>query len=130
MDILDRRELLITQQNPDMTIDYLVSLEGQIKQPRDNNITIKIAYVPDQEILQKRSLISYFEGVSQEVFPSLEYTGILLLNDFCNELVPRWLTIILSQDSDVDSHFQRHKIRLQDRQPNWSNSQLLSNHEW
>ena len=63
-------------QNPDMTIDYLVSLEGQIKQPRDNNITIKIAYVPDQEILQKRSLISYFEGVSQEVFPPLEYTGI------------------------------------------------------
>ena len=126
MDILDRRELLLTQQNPDMTIDYLVSLESQIKQPRDDIITFKMSYVPDQQILKKSSLISYFEAVDREAFPSLEYAGVLLLSDFCNELVPRWLMITLSQDTSVDH--QRHEIRLQDRQPNWNNPQLLSSH--
>ena len=124
MDILDRRELLITQPNPDMTIDYIVSLESQINQPKDDIITFKMSYVPDQHILKKSSLISYFEAVGQETFPSLEVTGVVLLNDICNELVPRWLMITLSQDTNVD--YQRHEIQLQDRQPNWNNSQLLS----
>ena len=126
MDILDRRELLITQQNPDMTIDYLVSLEGHIKRPREDIVIIKVSYVPDEQILKKSSLIGYFEAVSQEAFPSLEFAGILLLNDLCNELVPRWLMITLSQDTKVD--YQRHEIRLHDRQPNWNNPQLLSSH--
>lgn len=124
MDILDRRELLITQPNPDMTIDYIASIESQINQPRDDIITFKMSYVPDQQILKKSSLISYFEAIGQETFPSLEFTGILLLNDICNELVPRWLMITLSHDTNGD--YQRHEIRLQDRQPNWNNPQLLS----
>ena len=128
MDILDRRELLNTQQNPDESIDYLVSLEGQIKQPSVEIVTIKILYVPDQQILVESSLISYFESVGVEVFPSLEHMGILLLNDFCNELVPRWLMITLSQNTSTHGHNRRHEIRLQDRQPNWNNSQLLSSH--
>jgi len=126
MDIFERRELLSTQTNPDVTIDYLVSLDGQIEQVRNSPIGVKIFYVPDRQILNKTSLIDYLEGVGDEIFPSMEHAGIVLLNDFSNELVPRWLMITLSQNINVGGYSQRHEIRLQDRQPNWSNSQLLS----
>ena len=127
MEIFQRRELLTTQTNPDVTIDYLVSLQGQIRQGKNTPFSVKICYVPDQHILIKTSLIDYFEGVGHETFSSMEHAGILLLNDFCNELVPRWLMITLSQIIDVRGYSQRHEIRLHDRQPNWNNSQLLSN---
>ena len=128
MDILDRRRLLITKTNPDVTTDYVVSLGGRIAQSESNSIIIKLRYVPDELILSKASLPEYFERMANEELSSLEYTGIVLLRDFINEIVPRWLLINLSQPFDVDSFPQLHEIQLQDHQPNWSNPQLLSSY--
>ena len=128
MDILDRRRLLTTQTNPDVTTDYVVSINGRIKQSENNSIVIKVCYVPDELILCKSSLPDYFESIAREVFPSLEHAGNILLGDFINELVPRWLKINLSQPFNVDGNSQLHEVLLQDHQPNWSNSQLLSSY--
>ena len=125
MDILTRRQLLITQPNPDASIDYLVSLDGRINRSENKSITIQIYYVPDQEILDATSLSSYLKKVGADMHPSNENAGILLLNDFNNELVPRWLQITLSQTFYIDGYAQLHEIRYQDQQPNWSNSHLL-----
>ena len=128
MDILDRRRLLITQTNPDVTTDYVVSIDSRIKQSGNNSIIIKICYVPDELILSKSSLPGYFESIAHDVFPSLEYAGTILLRDFSNELIPRWLLITLSQPFNVDGFSQLHEVLLQDHQPNWSNSQLLTSY--
>ena len=125
MDILTRRQLLITQPNPDASIDYLVSLGGQINRSESKSITIQIYYVPDQVILDETSLSTYLKSIGAEVFPSSEHAGIMVLNDFNNELIPRWLQITLSQPFNIDGYAQIHEIRYQDRQPNWRNSPLL-----
>ena len=125
MDILTRRRLLITLANPDDSIDYLVSLDGLIKQTGRTSIDVKLYYVPDRQILETTTLSVYLDSVGAEEFPSIEYAGILLLDDFNNELVPRWLQITLSQNIGVKGNSQLHESRFQDSQPNWSNPQLL-----
>ena len=125
MDILDRRRLLITQPNPDESIDYLVLLNGRIKQSESGPIDVKINYVPDRQIIEATSLSIYFDTVGTEMFPSTENAGILLLDDINNELVPRWIQITVSQKFSVDDFTHLHESRFQDSQPNWSNSQLL-----
>ena len=97
--------------------------------PNQRKISDRIKnLVPDELILSKSSLPGYFESIADENFPSLEYAGTLLLRDFSNELVPRWLLINLSQPFNVDGFSQLHEVLLQDHQPNWSNSQLLSSY--
>lgn len=125
MDVLARRQLLITQPNPNDSIDYLVLLNGRIKHAQKGSIDVKINYVPDRQILEATSLSVYFDTVGAETFPSAENIGILLLDDFNNELVPRWVQITVSQKFNTDGLTQLHESRFQDSQPNWSNPQLL-----
>lgn len=49
-----------------------------------------------------------------------------LLGDFSNELVPRWIEIVVVTESSGPAGERTHRVVLQDRQPKWRNDDLLS----
>ena len=82
MDILDRRRLLITQTNPDVTTDYVVSIDSRIKHSGNNSIIIKICYVPDELILSKSSLPGILKASLMPCFPRWN-----MLEPYCSEIL-------------------------------------------
>ena len=137
MDTLTRRQLMVLSSNPDETIDFLVSLSGQVKQPLwystehspIKSIAIRICYVPDRLILEETSLPIYLDGIRTEKFSNKEQAGITLLNDLNNELVPRWLRVTLTSMNEIHGYPHTYEVCFQDSQPNWNNSKLLSGYQ-
>lgn len=118
MDTLVRREHLDTAENPNMRLDYVISLSGQIA----NLCRVDIRYVPDRAILTPASLTIYFERLRSVPWPRLEDVAVAMINDLNNELVPRWVQLKVSGESDG----LEHHITLEDRQPKWDNPALLA----
>ena len=118
MDTLVRREHLDTAENPNMRLDYVISLSGQIA----NLCRVDIRYVPDRAILTPASLTIYFERLRSVQWPRLEDIAVAMISDLNNELVPRWVQLKVSGESDG----LEHHITLEDRQPKWDNPALLA----
>ena len=138
MELLDRRNLLISLTNPDTSLDYLVSISGTIEtQTPTKGITdlsgtmdyskfieVTVHYVPDRLILDDSSITEYFNYYQDKMPNQIEELGINLLGDFNNELVPRWIKLFISiQDSKKNSI---KELSFFDSQPNWKNYNLLS----
>lgn len=118
MDTLVRREHLDTAENPNMRLDYVISLSGQIA----NLCRVDIRYVPDRAILTPVSLTIYLERLQSVQWPRLEDVAVAMISDLNNELVPRWVQLKVSGESDG----LEHHITLEDRQPKWDNPALLA----
>ena len=133
LDTVSRQQLLTTLSNPDESIDYLIKLENQIEKslwinPRTNElnlVTIDITYVPDRWILHDSSLSNYLRVLYKEPAETIEHAGLLILNDFNNQLVPRWISLKVIAFLTIDGVKQTKKICFQDQQPNWNNSSLI-----
>ena len=138
MELLDRRNLLISLANPDTSLDYLVSISGTIETqnttkgiPRlsgatahSKSIEVTVHYVPDRLILDDSSITEYFNYYQDKIPNQIEELGINLLGDFNNELVPRWIKLFITiQDSRKKSI---KELSFFDSQPNWKNYDLLS----
>jgi len=116
-DIHVRRALLITRRNPNPAHDYLCDLSTRL-----DRYEISIRYVPDKDLAQLEDLTAYFDAVFTHPDTSPEAFASLLLDDFNNELIPRWIQITLSLNS---SDPMTHRVILEDRQPNWDNAYLI-----
>ena len=123
---LSRRENLGTRPNPNRSSDYLVTLGGHLRD-RDGHDgpNVEIRYVPDQRIVGPDDWAAYLQAVAAQGWPTLEDLARTLLDDANNELVPRWISIIVSEDAGGESG-ARHRVMIEDRQPKWANPELLA----
>ncbi len=113
---LDRRALLATLANPSPSTDYVVTLEGAL-----GGATLRLTYVPDRLVVEPTAVAGYLAAVAALFWPSLEALGVALRDDLGDVLVPRWLRVTLRRQQDGVVH----ALRLEDRQPRWTNDRLL-----
>ncbi|MGB0683072.1 MAG: hypothetical protein ACPGOV_10210 [Magnetovibrionaceae bacterium] len=125
-DALQRRERLETKPNPEIQKDYIVTF-------RDLKIgqrSVDLWYVPDKLILDIYSVkywLKSFDTMLSSLRPpqsNLEEIAVLIRDDLNNELVPRWLQIILTE-AQADESGPAYQVILEDRQPRWDNRHLL-----
>jgi len=127
MDLATRRTLLNVSPNPNLNLDYVTGFEGRIGAPAfEHPADVILRYVPDRSILEAASYEAYLETIEQGSWGSLEEMAVTLLDDIRNELVARWVQVIVKHQPQGLSHLQRQAITLEDYQPNWDNEELLS----
>jgi 7-cyano-7-deazaguanine reductase len=117
MDVLARRALLATEDNPDIRFDYIVSLSGALKLGR-----VELRYIPDRVILTKGAFATYLTAFDTLEWRNIEAAAICILTDLSNELVARWVQVSLKGGSSEEGHH----VVLEDRQPRWDNARLLA----
>lgn len=106
------RELLAAAPSPDPRHDYLVGLEGMV-----GDAAVAVRYVPDRLVATAESTAGYFAALDAETAnASVEALALMVLDDFNNELVPRWIEILVKRDRPL-----RHWAQVEDRQPGWDN---------
>jgi hypothetical protein len=117
-----RRSLLTTRPNPRQNLDYLVRLEARQLAPPAR---IEIYYVPDRLILAPEALATYTAALGDLPRRPLEELAITILEDVSDELVPRWARVMVALEAPPDG-VGAHVVMLEERQPNWSNDDLLA----
>ena len=119
MDIHDRRGLLAAIPGPDTEHEVLVRLEQTVSfKGEPDPIQIRIMYIPDRLVLPGKCLQAYFNAVSTSDCEAQEALAVQLLDDFNNEIVPRWV--------QIDIITTGVQTTATDRQPGWDNPNLLS----
>jgi 7-cyano-7-deazaguanine reductase len=108
------RELLAVAPSPDPRHDYLVGLEGMV-----GTAAVAVRYVPDRLIATAESAVGYFAAL--DAGAAVEALALTVLDDFNNELVPRWIEVLVRRDQPL-----RHWAQVEDRQPGWENAQIFS----
>jgi len=116
----DRRAHLERAPNPAVARDYLTMLDGMA---RDLRARITVRYIPGKDILTPCSFRRCLDALGDDAKQSPERLAILVLDDFNNEIVPRWVQIRVARPGDGESN---HHVLIEDRQPNWDNPALLA----
>lgn len=111
-----RRALLTYWAPPREKPDSLLMIAGRV--PR-SQVRVVLRYVPGKRMIEHRSWDAYLAALADLLSRGIEAIAYAILEDLNNELVPRWLEIVVELDSG-------HKILLEDRQPNWDNPALLA----
>ncbi len=116
------RETLRTRPNPHREVDYVVILGGNVR-PRGvaAPLSLTLSYVPDRLIVKTRDWRRYLAELSAERMATLEELASRILSDANNEVVPRWLSLVVCDDTSGPPH----TVVIEDRQPNWDNPGLL-----
>lgn len=120
-----RREGLRTALNPNRDFDYVVSLQGKLGvEALGGEVILGLRYVPDREIVLDPDMDAYLTSVSGQAWSSIEEFAAAVLADLNNELVPRWVSVVVTLRRPRGS--AEHTVIVEDRQPNWDNRALLS----
>lgn len=82
---------------------------------------LALRYVPDRLIVEIGDWQRYLVALSAQDMVAPEELAARIISDVNNEVVPRWLSVVVSDDASSASH----KVFVEDRQPNWDNSDLL-----
>ncbi|MFH1805552.1 MAG: hypothetical protein ABID63_11765 [Pseudomonadota bacterium] len=126
LEIFQRRNLLLTEGNPGSGLDYVVTLQGTLK---GSSVVfparLTLRYVPDRLILRPDCLGAYFAEIETIVFDNFETAAVMLMEDFNNELVPRWINLRIDKQTADNKSVAHHEAALEDRQPKWNNPRLL-----
>ena len=127
MDPVERRSILKTVPNPNNDHDYLIELEDKIHPIRlviEDEVTICLRYIPDSCILVPAEYGNYLAGFEDEKFSDtgIEEIAGMILDDLNNEIVPCWINL----DISVAREGVKHRVVLEDRQPDWSNEALIA----
>ncbi|MBH89017.1 MAG: hypothetical protein CMF71_03130 [Magnetovibrio sp.] len=127
MDLNERRSLLVCIRNPDIKLDYVTSITGQLTNSRlGGSSFVNLNYVPDKTTLKPDSFGRYLGAIGDLEWGTLEEVAVAVINDVNNELVARWLQLSISAPNHAHYGIDRHEVMLEDRQPNWDNKGLLS----
>ncbi|MBI1776597.1 MAG: hypothetical protein HYR63_14725 [Proteobacteria bacterium] len=123
----ERRRLLASEPNPSGQVDYVVRLEADLGTVGKNDLSVRLCYVPDRDILQPAALETYLALLSQQPWLSLEAMTLAMLDDLNNEIVPRWTMIEIRAGKRAGMpQAVEHSVVVEDRQPGWSNPELLA----
>ncbi|MEQ8601958.1 MAG: hypothetical protein RIB45_01470 [Marivibrio sp.] len=112
------RRPIETLENPQPRIDYLVRLEGEAA---GGAALVTLMFVPDKRIVQADGFSAYLGRLSDfgaETQSLPERLALRILADLNDELVPRWVQIIVTISAG-------HQVLVEDRQPKWDNKSLL-----
>ncbi|MDA0239604.1 MAG: hypothetical protein O3A84_06205 [Proteobacteria bacterium] len=121
MNDIDRRGDLVLTQNPNRGLDYIISLEGIVESA--TALKVRLRYVPDRNILCPDSFSRYLDSLSAMTWESREQIAAHILDDINNEVVARWVQIMLQVTAEPTVP---HLVLMEDRQPKWDNPDLLS----
>jgi hypothetical protein len=125
-DRAERRRLLVSELNPGGQHDYLVLLDAELGAIGAVDVHVRIAYVPDRDILQPGALETYLNLLSKQPWLSLEAMALAILEDLNNEIVPRWIMVQLGGGRRAgEPQTIKHGVTVEDRQPGWNNPELL-----
>ena len=116
------REMLTTLPNPGEEYDYVATLEGPIGTLQDSAVTLSLRYIPDRLVVDSESFMGYARKMASGQWPNLEALAVAIINDFNNELVPRWVRLGLAGQAGGEVF---HLATIEDRQPHWKNDDLL-----
>jgi 7-cyano-7-deazaguanine reductase len=126
MQTSERRSTLSTSPNPDMTLDYIISLSGTIQTHippiPHSNVSITLYYVPDREIAMPEPWRNYLDILASHKWETLEELAVTVLADIKDQLIPRWAELSIISLTEAS----QHSILLNENQPGWSNPSLLS----
>ncbi|CAM3476586.1 MULTISPECIES: hypothetical protein [Thalassospira] len=126
LEIYQRRNLIQTEPNPGTRIDYVVTLQSNLTGAKDVfPARLTLRYVPDRLILKTNNLAEYYAEIASIEFENFEAAAVLLMDDFNNELVPRWISLRLDKQTADNDQVFHHETALEDRQPKWGNPRLL-----
>ena len=121
-----RRKTLRTRSNPKPGRDAVLTLKKDnllvASLPLASNapLTVCIYYVPDRLIAEAALTTDYFKLLAQQPWPGVEELAHAVIDDFNNELIPRWISIRIT--AHLDAEFS---VYMEDRQPLWDNPALL-----
>lgn len=115
-----RRAALAASANPAPRHDYAISLAASFAGPDGTVLHLEVRYVPDRVIIRPDCLKPYLDRLSAGG-GGKEDLALAVLDDLNNEVVPRWIEVTISADSDGTAH----RVVMQDRQPQWDNPALL-----
>ncbi len=125
-DVAERRGMLATRPNPASHLDYVVALEARIRAAAAATpVVVRLSYVPDRVIVEPHAFGAYVAAIGRGGWTALEQLGATILSDVNDALVPRWVQVVITEDSDGADGIDLHTVRLEDRQPNWDNESLL-----
>ncbi len=82
--------------------------------PISKKLILELWYTPDQHVLDRSSARAWLTHYSNWQ-DSLESLTVQLMDDFRNEVVPRWVKLRLQDGKDF-------VVEAEDRQPNWTPS--------
>ena len=127
MDTQERRNLIKSATNPDIKLDYVISISSHlITREGYENSVVNLRYVPDKLIISPESFGYYLKELGMLEWKTLEDVAATILNDINNELIARWLQIIISAPEKIYRDIDFHRVLIEDKQPNWNNAELLS----
>lgn len=115
-----RRSQLRITDNVHQQSEYLVTLREHMAHG-NSHVEALIRYIPHHTLLIRDSLPLYLAQYDDCGW-LLESMAAAMLDDFNNELVPRWVHVTLSWQEGEEEH----RVTLEDRQPKWDNPSLLS----
>ena len=121
-----RRECIATNPNPQREKDYLVVLEGTVRPrgaPAALHLTLR--YVPDRVVADTGAWANYLTVLGSQAWPTLEALTADVISDVNNEIVPRWLSIVVEDRTPGANSGNTHTVIMEDRQPKWENVELL-----
>lgn len=121
-----RPESLLTgRSNPRTSLDYIVALTGKLESAHQS---IRLRYVPDKLLIDSASFAEYLAFLDGDGPAAPEHVALTLLDEMNNEIVPRWVQIAVTggkDDSEIGNETPSETIFVEDRQPNWENSDIL-----
>jgi 7-cyano-7-deazaguanine reductase len=117
-----RQERLTFRANPRNNLDYVMMLEGCVAHHGHH---VHLTYVPDKLVLAAESFGVYLAAFDAGAPPMIELVAFDILDDINNEIVPRWVQVIVTAPHDGPGP-QPQKVIVEDRQPNWDNPRVLA----
>ena len=119
-----RQSSLDPASNPAPQLDYLCRLTGALHDG-GAKLEVSVAYVPDRGVLTDTGFAAYLESLANAA-ETAEALAVTVIDDLNNELVPRWVQVRIRRlNVDEDAPIGA-AVLVEDRQPNWSNPDLLS----
>lgn len=117
-----RRTRMEFRGNPRTNLDYIVMLEGRVAH---HGHYVHLTYVPDKLVLGAESFEAYLAAFGADAPLMIEQLAFDILDDINNEIVPRWVQVIVTAPHGGPS-VRPQKVIVEDRQPNWDNPRILA----
>ncbi len=117
-----RRRRMETRGNPRNATDFIMVLEGRIAHHGHH---VHLAYVPDKLLLAAESFEAYLAAFDADAAATIERLAFDVLDDINNEIVPRWVQVVLTTPHSGTAA-QPQRVIVEDRQPNWDNPHIMA----
>lgn len=127
MDILERRQLLMTKRGPGGVSEYISALEGTFPTEQETlTINVLLRYVPGTDVLIPTSFANYLHKISTLDWPTHEGLAAAIRDDAMDVLIARWVQVVLTAEGEPGEPVHRQRVILEDRAPKWDNAKLLA----